>query len=71
MTPSNGQRELVSARNVSQIFGAPGASFVALQDVSLSIREGEFVCIVGPSGCGKSTLLQIVAGLLAPTRGEI
>ena len=40
----------------------------ALQDICLSIAEGEFVSIVGPSGCGKSTLLSLISGLLKPTR---
>lgn len=43
----------------------------ALQDVSFSIRQGEFLSLLGASGCGKSTLLRIVAGLLAPGGGEI
>ena len=42
-----------------------------LQDVSFTAEKGEFICIVGPSGCGKSTLLNLVAGLDAPTSGEI
>ncbi|MDR3288779.1 MAG: ABC transporter ATP-binding protein [Peptococcaceae bacterium] len=45
--------------------------FVALEDFSLSIRQGEFVTIVGPSGCGKSTLLDIIAGLTKQKSGEI
>lgn len=43
----------------------------ALQDISFSVEEGEFVAIVGPSGCGKSTLLSIIAGLLSPEQGTI
>jgi NitT/TauT family transport system ATP-binding protein len=43
----------------------------ALDDVSLSLRDGEFVSVVGPSGCGKSTLLRLAAGLLAPTEGTV
>ena len=39
--------------------------------MSLSVEDGEFVCIVGPSGCGKTTLLNIVAGLEKPTKGEV
>jgi NitT/TauT family transport system ATP-binding protein len=42
-----------------------------LQDVNLHVDEGEIVCIVGRSGCGKSTLLNLIAGILAPDRGEI
>lgn len=43
----------------------------ALSDISFHVNSGEFLCIVGPSGCGKSTLLSLLAGLLAPERGEI
>lgn len=42
-----------------------------LQDISLQVKDGEFLCIVGPSGCGKSTLLNIIAGLEKPTAGQI
>jgi len=45
--------------------------FVALEDFTLSIGDGEFVAIVGPSGCGKSTLLDIISGLTRPRSGEI
>lgn len=43
----------------------------AIENVNLSIEEGEFICFVGPSGCGKSTLLNILAGLDMPTEGEV
>nr|WP_231129005.1 ABC transporter ATP-binding protein [Candidatus Nitrosocosmicus hydrocola] len=44
---------------------------LAVDNVNLSIEEGQFVCFVGPSGCGKSTLLNIIAGLDKPTEGEL
>ena len=44
---------------------------IALAEVSIDVAPGEFIAIVGPSGCGKSTLLRLVAGLHAPSSGEI
>jgi NitT/TauT family transport system ATP-binding protein len=49
----------------------PGEAVSVLEGVNLEVRRGEFVCLVGQSGCGKTTLLNIVAGFLAPTRGEV
>lgn len=53
--------------NVIKKFG----DFVALEDVSMSVKEGEFVCFLGPSGCGKTTLLRAIAGLDIQTHGKI
>jgi NitT/TauT family transport system ATP-binding protein len=48
-----------------------GERLQALEGINLDVRAGEFLCIVGPSGCGKSTLLHLIAGLQAPTSGQI
>ncbi len=56
---------------VSKTFGRGDTALVALDRVSLSVAPGEFVCLIGASGCGKSTLLSLVAGLDAPTSGEL
>jgi len=62
----------VQLQNVRQVFRRSGGALVeAVADVSLSIRDHEFVCLIGPSGCGKTTLLQLVAGLLPVTSGDI
>ncbi len=61
---------LLSVRVVTRRFQTKRHNTLALDHISLSVREGEFVCLVGPSGCGKSTLLNIVAGLDFPTEGE-
>jgi NitT/TauT family transport system ATP-binding protein len=61
----------VTLTEVSKVFGRQPDAVLALDRVSLTVRTGEFVCLVGASGCGKSTLLSLVAGLDTPTRGRI
>ena len=50
---------------------SPDGMMAAVENITLNIEEGQFVCFVGPSGCGKSTLLNIIAGLDRPTKGEV
>ncbi|WP_413673598.1 ABC transporter ATP-binding protein [Massilia cellulosiltytica] len=57
--------------HVSKVFDGDGRKMVALQDISLEIPHGQFVCLLGPSGCGKSTLLNAVAGFAPPTIGRV
>jgi len=62
----------ISIRGVTQRFAGAGEAegVLALDNISLDIARGEFVCLLGPSGCGKSTLLNVVGGLFKPTSGE-
>lgn len=61
----------LAVENVSKEFHTRSGTVKALDDVSLTVNEGEFVCLVGPSGCGKSTLLNIIAALEKPDRGQV
>ena len=59
---------IVSLRGVGKMFGS---GVVALDNLDLDVRDGEFLSLLGPSGCGKSTALRIIAGLSEPTRGSV
>jgi NitT/TauT family transport system ATP-binding protein len=62
----------IRVRDITKTFPArTGPELTALSDISLDIAAGEFLALVGPSGCGKSTLLDLIAGLTAPTSGEL
>jgi NitT/TauT family transport system ATP-binding protein len=62
---------LLKLRNVSQVYGSGHKQFVAVQNINITIDEGEFVTLLGPSGCGKSTLLRVITGLQRCTEGRV
>lgn len=59
----------INIKDVSKLFSVGGQTVQALRGVNLSIKKGEFVCLIGASGCGKSTLLRIIAGFETATSG--
>src|SRR3954471_5304681 len=65
------QPSKLAIEHVSKSFTTSTGKVQALEDVSLAVDEGEFVCLVGASGCGKSTLLNIIAGLEKPDSGTV
>ena len=62
---------MLEIHNLSKYYNGPKGIIRALEDVTIQIRDGEFVAVQGPSGCGKTTLLLAAGGLLAPTEGRI
>jgi NitT/TauT family transport system ATP-binding protein len=60
----------ITVRGLTRTFRSNQGDTTALEDVELTVGEGEFLCVVGPSGCGKTTLLKILAGLEQPDAGE-
>src|SRR5512140_2306604 len=61
----------LSCEHLSKSFATREGSILALDDLTFSVGDLEFVSIVGPSGCGKTTLLKLIAGLLRPTSGRV
>lgn len=67
----NPSEKYLECWQLTKSYPGPRGPAVIVQDFDLSLREGEFVCLIGHSGCGKSTVLSMVAGLTAPTAGGI
>ena len=61
----------IEVRNVTFEYQVEKGRVLAIKDINFAVGQSEFVCLLGPSGCGKTTILNILAGLLAPTAGEI
>ncbi len=62
---------LLQLEHIYQTYGSGQRRFTAVEDVNLTLQEGEFAALLGPSGCGKSTLLRIITGLQAPYQGRV
>ena len=63
--------EILELKNISKKYQHKNDETIAIKDVSLKVKKGEFISIIGPSGCGKSTLLSVIAGLEEKSEGEI
>ena len=68
---SSAATDLIRAESIYVVLGTARNRQEILQNVSLSVAEGSFVCLIGPSGCGKSTLLKVLAGLISPATGRV
>ena len=64
-TAVNDTDDLLDLQSVTKAYRLETKQFLAVKDINLQIKPGEFVCLLGPSGCGKSTLLRMIAGLNA------
>ena len=62
---------MISLKNISKTFQTPAGTFMALKDINLQIRDGEFVGLIGKSGSGKSTLLNMIGGIDRPSSGVV
>src|SRR6056297_3322073 len=61
---------LIEIKNLKSVYGTEEDSILAIEDINLEIRRGDFLCVLGPSGCGKSTLLKTIAGYIKPSAGS-
>jgi bicarbonate transport system ATP-binding protein len=68
---SNRQTSFLEIDNVAKIYPTKTGGYTVLENVSLNVQQGEFICLIGHSGCGKSTLLNMVSGFSQPTHGEV
>lgn len=65
------QNPFLLIENVSKVYPTSKGPYTVLQDVNLTVNEGEFICVIGHSGCGKSTLLNMVSGFATPSHGSV
>lgn len=70
-TPSMPKSSFVNIEGVSKVYPTPTGGYTVLENVNLSVNQGEFICVIGHSGCGKSTLLNMVSGFATPTTGSV
>ncbi|MEB3280873.1 MAG: nitrate ABC transporter ATP-binding protein [Lyngbya sp.] len=69
--PQTNSPAFLSFENVSKIYPTPQGPYTVLENVNLTVDQGEFICVIGHSGCGKSTLLNMVSGFNQPTYGKV
>ncbi|EOD01226.1 ABC transporter ATP-binding protein [Caldisalinibacter kiritimatiensis] len=69
MVSEKEQEVLIDIQNLKFEYGTNVNKILALDNINLQLRKGEFLCVLGPSGCGKSTLLKLIAGYMKPTSG--
>lgn len=69
--PVSKPRSFLTIEGVSKVYPTKKGAYSVLEDVNLTVNQGEFICVIGHSGCGKSTLLNLVSGFAKPTSGNV